>query len=733
MTKQETAIELEVAEMTDEQVPNQAAQALVESREILPTVDHPVEVEPVDLKAPELYINRELSHLQFNVRVLEQSLVERHPLLERLMFLLIFSSNLDEFFEIRVADQLRQLKYGREVVGPDAMYPKKVLEKIREICHINVERQYRILNEIMFPEMERQGIHFLRRRDWTAEQLAWVREYFEEKVVPVISPIGLDPAHPFPRLVNKSLNFIVELDGKDAFGRETGMAIIPAPRSLPRLIRMPDELSDGGDNLIFLSSIIHQFADELFPGMKVKGCFQFRITRNADLTFDFEEMDDLARTLRGELHSRKYGDAVRLEVDNRTPEALTDFLMQEFHLSDDQVYKVDGPVNLTRLMAVRDLVKRPELRWPPFSPGVPNKLKKEKEANVFNSLKGGDQLLLHPFQSFTPVVDLIMKAAKDPDVIAIKQTLYRTGDKSDIVNALVEAARAGKEVTVVIELRARFDEESNLHLASRLQEAGCLVVYGVVGYKTHAKLMLIVRREGSNLVRYCHLGTGNYHSGTARLYTDYSYLTSNDEIGEDVHKVFQQLTGMGKIQRLKKIFNAPFTLHTKMIELVQREAKLAASGKPGHVIVKVNGLTEPKMIRALYEASQAGVKIELIIRGMCRLRPGLPGISENITVRSVIGRFLEHTRVCYFGNNGNPEVFCASADWMERNMLHRVETGFPLSGKLAERVKKELDYYLADNTESWELKADGSYNLLAPEEGEPAFSAQQQLLQDFAS
>ncbi|MDN2659134.1 polyphosphate kinase 1 [Neptunomonas sp. CHC150] len=733
MTKQETAIELEVAEMTDEQVPNQAAQALVESREILPTVDHPVEVEPVDLKAPELYINRELSHLQFNVRVLEQSLVERHPLLERLMFLLIFSSNLDEFFEIRVADQLRQLKYGREVVGPDAMYPKKVLEKIREICHINVERQYRILNEIMFPEMERQGIHFLRRRDWTAEQLAWVREYFEEKVVPVISPIGLDPAHPFPRLVNKSLNFIVELDGKDAFGRETGMAIIPAPRSLPRLIRMPDELSDGGDNLIFLSSIIHQFADELFPGMKVKGCFQFRITRNADLTFDFEEMDDLARTLRGELHSRKYGDAVRLEVDNRTPEALIDFLMQEFHLSDDQVYKVDGPVNLTRLMAVRDLVKRPELRWPPFSPGVPNKLKKEKEANVFNSLKGGDQLLLHPFQSFTPVVDLIMKAAKDPDVIAIKQTLYRTGDKSDIVNALVEAARAGKEVTVVIELRARFDEESNLHLASRLQEAGCLVVYGVVGYKTHAKLMLIVRREGSNLVRYCHLGTGNYHSGTARLYTDYSYLTSNDEIGEDVHKVFQQLTGMGKIQRLKKIFNAPFTLHTKMIELVQREAKLAASGKPGHVIVKVNGLTEPKMIRALYEASQAGVKIELIIRGMCRLRPGLPGISENITVRSVIGRFLEHTRVCYFGNNGNPEVFCASADWMERNMLHRVETGFPLSGKLAERVKKELDYYLADNTESWELKADGSYNLLAPEEGESAFSAQQQLLQDFAS
>lgn len=733
MTGKVMAIDEQVATMSEEILQNQAAQALVDSREILPTVDHPVEVEPVDLKAPELYINRELSHLQFNVRVLEQALDVRYPLLERLMFLLIFSSNLDEFFEIRVADQLRQLKYGRETVGPDAMYPKKVLEKIREISLINVDRQYRILNEIMFPEMEQQGIHFLRRRDWTPGQLEWIKTFFEEKVVPVISPIGLDPAHPFPRLVNKSLNFIVQLDGKDAFGRETGLAIIPAPRSLPRLIRLPDELCESGENLIFLSSVIHECAAELFPGMTVLGCYQFRITRNADLTFDFEEMDDLARTLRGELHSRKYGDAVRLEIDNRTPEELIEFIKKEYNLDEEQVYKVDGPVNLTRLMAVRDLVDRQDLRWPPFSPGVPGKLKKEKDVDVFQALKASDQLLMHPFQSFTPVVDLLMKAAKDPDVIAIKQTLYRTGDKSDIVNALVEAARAGKEVTVIIELRARFDEESNLHLASRLQEAGCLVVYGVVGYKTHAKAMLIVRREGTKLVRYCHLGTGNYHSGTARLYTDYSYLTSNDEIGEDVHKVFQQLTGMGKIQRLKKLYNAPFTLHAKMLEMIQHEAKLASNGKPGHIIIKVNGLTDPKLIRALYEASQAGVKIELIIRGMCRLRPGLPGISENITVRSIIGRFLEHTRVYYFGNNGKPHVLCASADWMERNMLHRVETCFPVTGKQADRVKKELDYYLADNTQSWELKADGSYTLLAPEEGVEPFSAQQQLLRDFAS
>lgn len=707
----------------------EATAALVESRESV-AITEPVEQPPLDLKAPELYINRELSHLQFNIRVLEQALDEGYPLLERLMFLLIFSSNLDEFFEIRVADQLRQLKYGREAVGPDAVHPVKVMERIAEICAANVDRQYKILNETIFPALEKEQIHFVRRRDWSAEQRAWIKNYFEEQLVPVISPVGLDPSHPFPRLVNKSLNFIVELDGKDAFGRETGLAIIPAPRSLPRLIRLPDELCDGGDNLIFLSSIIHEFADDLFPGMTVDGCFQFRITRNADLNFDFEEIDDLAHTLKGELHSRKYGDAVRLEVDNRTPEELIKFLQTEYQLVESQTYRVNGPVNLTRLMAVRDLVERNELRWPPFSPGVPGRLKDQKD--IFASLKANDLLLHHPFQSFAPVVDMIHQAAKDPNVIAIKQTLYRTGVKSDIVKALIEAARAGKEVTVVIELRARFDEESNLQLAARLQEAGCLVVYGVVGYKCHAKAMMVVRREGKKLVRYSHLGTGNYHSGTARLYSDYSYMTADPEVGEDVHKVFQQLTGMGKIQKLKTLYNAPFTLHSRMLELIQREANFARAGKPGHIMVKVNGLTEPKMIRALYEASQAGVKIELVIRGMCRLRPGLEGVSENIKVRSIIGRFLEHTRVYYFGNNGKPDVFCASADWMERNMLHRVETGFQLRGKHADRLKRELDYYMQDNTQSWELHSDGGYTLNQPVEGEEPFSAQQALLDEFA-
>jgi len=721
---------VEMIENAESEAACEATVALRDSRESLPTID-PIEVPPVDLKASELYINRELSHLQFNVRVLEQVLDERQPLLERLMFLLIFSSNLDEFFEIRVAEQMRQLKYGREAVGPDAMHPQKVLEKIREICTINVERQYRILNEIMLPALEREGIHFHRRGNWTPEQRAWVEEYFNEKVVPVISPIGLDPSHPFPRLVNKSLNFIVELDGKDAFGRETGMAIIPAPRSLPRLIRLPDELCDGGDNLIFLSSIIHEFADALFPGMKVDGCFQFRITRNADLSFDFEEIEDLARTLRGELHSRKFGDAVRLEVDNRTPEQLIAFLQEEFKLPAEHIYRVDGPVNLTRLMAVRELVERKELLWDPFTPGLPNKLKSSDD--VFSALKRGDQLLLHPFQSFTPVIDLLRQAAKDPDVIAIKQTLYRTGVKSDIVNALVEAARAGKEVTVVIELRARFDEESNLQLASRLQEAGCLVVYGVVGYKTHAKMMLVVRREGNSLTRYCHLGTGNYHSGTARLYTDYSYMTADPQVGEDVHKIFQQLTGMGKIQKLQKLYNAPFTLHAKMIELIHNEIRNVKAGHEGHIIIKVNGLTDPKLIRTLYEASQAGVRIDLIIRGMCRLRPGLEGISENIRVRSIIGRFLEHTRVYWFANAGKPTVICSSADWMERNMLNRVETGFELYGKHAARIRGELEYYLRDNCQSWELHSDGSYTQNQPAEGEERFSAQQTLLNELAN
>ena len=685
----------------------------------------------IDLSSPEFYFNRELSHMQFNIRVLEQTLDQAHPLLNRLMFLCIFSSNLDEFFEVRVAELKKQLAFSREIPGPDGSPPAEVLEQIHNLVTHTVERQYNILNEQLFPQLEEENIRFIRRADWTTKQKNWVKEYFNEEIQPVISPIGLDPAHPFPRLVNKSLNFIVELDGKDAFGRNTGLALIPAPRSLPRIVRFPDEICESGDNYVFLSSMIHEFASELFPGMKVKGCYQFRLTRNADLTFDKEDMADLASALEGELHERDFGDAVRLEVAHNCPPALWQFLLDKFNLSEQDLYCVNGLVNVHRLMAVAAGADRPELRYPSFTASIPKGLQGKKD--FFEAIKKNDQLLLHPFQSFTPVVDLVRTAAKDPDVLAIKQTLYRTGATSEIVDALVDAARKGKEVTVVIELRARFDEEENLHLANRLQEAGAVVVYGVVGYKTHAKMLMIVRRENKKLRRYVHLGTGNYHAGNARLYTDYSLITCNKDITEDIHKVFQQLTGMGKALSIKKIYHAPFTLHKSLLALIAKEADNAKNGKPARIIVKVNSLTEPKIIKALYQASQAGVEIDCIVRGMCRLVPGIPEVSENIRVRSIIGRFLEHTRVYYFENNGDSKIFGASADWMERNLLSRVETCFPIDNeKWAARMKADLELYLTDNCQSWVLQRDGSYIKSEPKNGEEQISAQQVLLDTLA-
>ncbi|MEC8442624.1 MAG: polyphosphate kinase 1, partial [Pseudomonadota bacterium] len=599
------------------------------------------DVQQPDLNSSEYYLNRELSHLQFNIRVLEQALDESHPLLDRLFFLCIFSKNLDEFFEVRVADLVHQLTYARELSGIDGLHPAQVLDGIYALCSDTVTRQYEILNDTLLPALKQENIHFLRRAEWTEAQRVWIRDYFDDSIQPLISPIGLDPSHPFPRLVNKSLNFIVALEGKDAFGRETGLAIIPAPRSLPRTLRLPDELTDGGDHFVFLSSIIHDYADELFPGMKVKGCYQFRVTRNADLDIDHEETSDLASALEDELHSRNFGEEMRLEVADNCPDELIEFLLHQFNLDDTDLFKVNGPVNLGRLIEVIDQINRPDLCYPPFTPGLPKNVNFKK--SIIESIRSKDTLLMHPFESFTPVVDLLREAAKDPNVKSIKQTLYRTGAKSEIVNALVDAARNGKEVTVVIELRARFDEEENLYLANRLQEAGAVVVYGVVGYKTHAKMMLIVRKEGDQYRRYVHLGTGNYHAGNARAYTDYSFMTCDDSIGEDIHKVFQQLTGMGEVLRVKKIFHAPFTLHKRLIQMIDREREFAEQGQPALIRMKANGLTEPKVIRALYKASQAGVKVELIIRGMCSLRPGIAGVSENIEVRSIIGRFLEHT------------------------------------------------------------------------------------------
>lgn len=662
--------------------------------------------EDIDLSNPAYYINRELSHLGFNQRVLAQALDEDKPLLERLRFLLIFSSNLDEFFEIRVANLKKDLLLQREVSGADGAHASEVLNEIRAVCHETVDHQYHIFNNILVPAMEAEKIRFLRREEWTTEQDQWIKKYVKREVLPVISPIGLDPAHPFPRLVNKSLNFIVSLEGKDAFGRDTGLAIIPAPRSLPRIVRLPDELCEDGDNLVFLSSMIHAHAHRLFPGMKVKGCYQFRITRNADLDLDGEEVEDLALALRGELHTRRFGRAVRLEVASNCPSELVKFLLSETDLLEDDVYLVEGPVNLNRLMGMMDQVDRPDLLFSLVTPTIPKGL--TRTDSIFDTISKQNVLLHHPYESFSPVIELIHQAAKDPNVLGIKQTLYRTGTRSPIVSALIDAARNGKEVTAVIELRARFDEADNLELASRLQEAGAVVVYGVVGYKTHAKMLLIIRREGKRLVRYVHMGTGNYHAGTARVYSDYSLLSADPVIAEDVHRVFHQLTGMGKTEELEKVLNAPFNLKQKLEELIEQETALAQQGQDAHIIMKSNGLTEASIIRALYRASQAGVKVDLIVRGMCCLRPGIPGVSENIQVRSVVGRFLEHTRVYYF-KNATPAVYCASADLMERNLKRRVETGFPIEGELQQRVLDEMMLYLEDDWQSWTLQSDGSY------------------------
>ena len=686
-----------------------------------------------DLKQPDLYLNRQLSLLEFNHRVLLQALDDGSiPLLERLKFLCISSTNLDEFFEIRVAGLKQAMEMGSIQAGPDNRSPQELLRVIGSRAHALVAQQYAALNDVLTPKLAENSIRFLRRSEWTPEVRAWVREYFEGSLAPVLSPIGLDPAHPFPQVLNKSLNFIVSLEGKDAFGRNSGLAVVQAPRALPRVIQLPPELEGNGPHdFVFLSSVIHAHVNDLFPGMKSTGCFQFRVTRNSDLFVDEEEVDDLLRAMEGELLSRRYGDAVRLEVAANCPEYMSDFLLNEFELGRDDLYQVDGPVNVNRLLAVYDLVDRPDLKYPSFTPGLPGRL--SRGSNLFEVMRERDVLLHHPFQSFAPVVDFLRQAAADPDVVAIKQTLYRTGPDSALVDHLVAAARAGKEVTVVVELRARFDEQANINLANRLQEAGAHVVYGVVGHKTHAKMVLVVRREKQQFRKYVHLGTGNYHSRTARLYTDYGLLTADDKLTQDVHQVFLQLTSLGKVSRLQKLLESPFTLHEGLIAKIGRETELAHAGRPGRIIVKVNSLVEPRIIQALYAAAMAGVSIDLIVRGMCCLRPGLPGISENIRVRSIIGRFLEHTRVFYFGNDGKPEIYLASADWMERNFFRRVETCFPLEAQGGrDRVVRDLDYYLRDNTQAWLLQPDGSYQRVEPAEGEEPLSAQQALMAEYA-
>ncbi len=689
-------------------------------------------MDTVNLALPDYYINRELSLLEFNHRVLEQAKDPEMPLLERLRFLCISCTNLDEFFEIRVAGLKQRFELGSAAPGPDAIKPSELLAAISRRTATLVDEQYRVLNQQMIPQLDAEGIRFIRRSEWTDAQSEWLQAYFRTEIVPVLSPIALDPMRPVPKILNKSLNFILGLDGKDAFGRPVQRALVQAPRSLPRLIQLPAELpATGGSDFVFLSSVIHAFVHELFAGMEIEGCYQFRVTRNSDLYVDDEEVDDLMRALEGELTASRYGAAVRLEIAHDCADELSDYLLQHFHLGEQDLYRVEGPVNLNRLAAVYDLVDRPDLKFPPFTPGVPRSIRATE--SIFDAIREADIMLHHPFEAFSPVMELIGKAAADPDVLAIKQTLYRTGPDSPIVDSLIQAARAGKEVTVVIELRARFDEAANMRLANALQEAGAHVVYGVVGYKTHAKMALVVRRENGRLRRYAHLGTGNYHPKTTRAYTDYGLLTADEAIGEDVHELFLQMTSLMKMPRLHRLSHSPFTLSDNLHRMIRREISHARDGGTGHVIVKVNALVEPEIIRALYEASIAGVHVDLIVRGICCLRPGLDGVSDNIRVRSIIGRFLEHTRVFYFHNAGDEEIWCASADWMDRNLFRRVEVMFPvLDPQIRQRLVGDLDIYLGDNTQAWALQADGSYVRLQPADGETPRTAQNELLERLA-
>jgi polyphosphate kinase len=658
---------------------------------------------------PALFLNRELQALEFNRRVLAQAEDRGVPLLERLRFLCIVSSNLDEFFEIRLAGIKEQIKLSAAGVDPDGMSPGEVFRSVTAIAHQLVERQYALLNDEILPALARERVRFIRRTAWTPAQQEWVRGYFFRELMPVLTPIGLDPAHPFPRVFNKSLNFAVELEGRDAFGRDSGSAIVQAPRVLPRVIRLPKEVGGGEFDFVFLTSVIHAHVGELFAGMSVLGCYQFRVTRNSDLFVEEEEVKDLRVALQGELPQRHFGDAVRLEIADNCSPAMAAFLLRQFELQPEDLYRVNGPVNLVRLMNIPDQVGRPDLKYPPFTPGIPKQVAKSRD--IFETLRKSDVLLHRPFQSFAPVIDFIREAARDPNVVAIKQTVYRTGTDSVIMQTLIDAASRGKEVTVVVELMARFDEEANINWASKLEEVGAHVVYGVVGHKTHAKMVMVVRREEGKLRRYVHLGTGNYHPRTARLYTDFDLLTANEAIGADVNEVFQQLTGLGKVSKLKHVWQSPFTLHKGVLDAIENEARIARSGKPARIIAKMNALLEPQVIEALYAASQAGVKVDLVVRGGCALRPGVPTVSDNIRVISVIGRFLEHPRIFYFRNGGEERVWLSSADWMDRNFFRRIELCFPVNeAKLRRRVVAEgLRAYLDDNTQAWEMQPDGAY------------------------
>jgi len=686
------------------------------------------------MKAPAIApLNRELSLLAFHRRVLALAQDADLPLLERLRYLCIVGSNLDEFFEIRIAGIREQLRAKVPPPGMTLHDGRALLAQVGDETRALIAEQYRVLNADVLPALARAGIRLVRRTEFTPAERAWAAHYFRQEVRPLLTPIGLDPAHPFPQVVNKSLNFVVELSGHDAFGRDTNIAIVKAPRVLPRIIKLPPVVSGDDNAFVMLSSVIHAHLHELFPGRDVVDYAQFRVTRDADLWIDEEEVKNLRQALQGELPQRQFGSAVRLEVAAECPAPLARFLLQQFELAEADLYRCDGPVNIARLASLIDQVDVDALKFPPFVPGLPDRLRGEPD--ILAAIRQHDILLHHPYQSFEPVVEFIRRAAEDPDVVAIKQTVYRTGVNSVLMEALIQAALLGKEVTVVVELMARFDEEANINWAERLERAGAQVVYGVFGLKTHAKLVLLLRRErdrqgGVRLVPYAHLGTGNYHPRTTRLYTDFGLLTADPAVCADVNEVFLHITSLARAGRMQRLLLAPFTMHRRVIDMIRRETRNAREGKPTRIVAKMNALLEEGVIRALYQASQAGVEIDLIVRGACALRPGVKGLSDRIRVRSILGRFLEHHRIWYFENAGDPDVWLSSADWMGRNLFRRIEVAFPVRDPVLRRrvVDEGLRVHLADDRNAWLLSANGTWTKSRPRARATVHDAQAELL-----
>ncbi|ALV06124.1 polyphosphate kinase 1 [Roseateles depolymerans] len=672
-------------------------------------------------------LNREQAILEFNRRVLAQAQRSDVPLLERLRYICIVSSNLDEFFEVRFADMLDAQRDGSGLVT------SRDVERVARAAHELIDQQYGIFNDQVMPALREHRIQILNHADRTPEQRAWVARFFEREVRPLLVPVGLDPAHPFPQVANKSLHFVARLSGKDALGRDTRIAIVKVPRVLPRVIKLPPEVSSGGQSFVLLTSVIRAHLEELFPGRQVEAFSQFRVTRDSDLEVDEEEIANLRHALRSGLTTRHFGKAVRLEVVNTCPEELSRFLLEQFALPEAALYRVNGPVNLVRLNELIDQTDADDLRFQPYEPSWPTR-RLPRGKSILDKLRSkGDILLHHPFESFDPVVQLLREAVEDPDVLAIKQTIYRTGSQSVLADLLIEAARRGKEVLAVVELKARFDEEANINWAERLEAVGAQVVYGIVGLKTHAKLMLITRREGSRLRRYGHLSTGNYNPKTARFYTDLGYLTADADLTSDMDLVFRQLASLSKFKAPRKLLLAPFNLHRTMCETLALVEAAARRGEPARVVLKINALTDAELIQSLISAGQAGARIDLIVRGACMLPPGLPGITDNILVRSVVGRFLEHSRIFYFRwgkTEAEESLYLSSADWMSRNMLRRIEVAWPVTDpKLRQRVIDEgLVPYLHDTRDAWQLRSDGTSQRV---NGVDGISAQQALMRLF--